>query len=102
HTPATDIYALSLHDALPIWPSVGISVSRRTPAGIFARSSSTADTRPLSRYSRIFSAMDLPTLGISWSPLASRVDTSAWWPPTDRDRKSTRLKSSHVKISYAV
>src|SRR5690606_41400785 len=24
-----------------------------------------------------------------------------WWPSNERDRKSTRLNSSHVKISYA-
>src|SRR2546430_3994248 len=25
-----------------------------------------------------------------------------WWPPPSRDRKSTRLNSSHSQISYAV
>src|SRR6266496_6022833 len=51
----TEIYTLSLHDALPIWPS---------------------------RYGS-----------------CSRQRRSCWaWP----DRKSTRLNSSHVEISYAV
>src|SRR5438874_8159857 len=27
---------------------------------------------------------------------------TTWKPPTPRDRKSTRLNSSHVEISYAV
>src|SRR5690606_41065787 len=31
----------------------------------------------------------------------ARPDVGAW-PSSDRDRKSTRLNSSHVKISYAV
>lgn len=63
---------------------MGTAVSRRTPAGILARSSSIADTRPLRRYSTAFSAIDLPTLGICWRPLSSSLDTSAWWPPMER------------------
>src|SRR6476620_12118295 len=57
-TATTEIYTLSLHDALPI--------SRRT--------------------------------ALRWS--------ATWWPSafreTPRDRKSTRLNSSHANISYAV
>src|SRR5690349_23741834 len=60
--PTTEIYTLSLHDALPICASAYLS---------------------------------------DWSPcrladqaLVNRVE--------DRDRKSTRLNSSHVEISYAV
>src|ERR1022692_5080823 len=56
-TATTEIYTLSLHDALPISPP--------RQAGI--------------RYFRE---------GCRW----------AWW----RDRKSTRLNSSHLVISYAV
>src|SRR5436309_11988351 len=58
-TATTEIYTLSLHDALPI------SANRRQ---IRPRA-----TRPVNR-----------------------------WNETRRDRKSTRLNSSHVKISYAV
>lgn len=57
---------------------------RRTPAGIFARSSSTADTLPLSMYSRTFCAIDFPTFGICCRPFRSSVSTAAWWPPTAR------------------
>src|SRR5439155_2969275 len=32
----------------------------------------------------------------------ARPRTPAAWPPLVRDRKSTRLNSSHVAISYAV
>lgn len=65
-------------------PSVGMAVSCRTPAGIFARSSSTAETLPVEKYSTTFSAIDLPTPGISFRALTSSVDTSAWWPPIAR------------------
>src|SRR6266700_6601028 len=56
-TATTEIYTLSLHDALPIWPGPG----QPKPA------------RPCGRRC-----------------------------PSTLDRKSTRLNSSHVKISYAV
>src|SRR5256885_9175482 len=62
-TATTEIYTLSLHDALPISCS-------RCPGSIAARS----------------------------SPFATvRAGTS-----TSTDRKSTRLNSSHLVISYAV
>src|SRR6266704_6366764 len=56
-TATTEIYTLSLHDALPIW-----------------------SCRPIS-----------PTIPTCWRSRAPRPD-----------RKSTRLNSSHVSISYAV
>src|SRR5439155_7736167 len=59
YTASTEIYTLSLHDALPISP---------------ARSA-----RPGTRGNR-------------WKGM----------PPGRRDRKSTRLNSSHVASSYAV
>src|SRR5207302_8689787 len=61
-TAPTEIYTLSLHDALPILP-------RRPP-----RRCTPPGTTPWPR----------------------------WKQPTPQDRKSTRLNSSHVKISYAV
>src|SRR5690606_42149905 len=75
HPPATtEIYTLSLHDALPIF------IPRRpaTPPGTGPRCGSSA---PATRSSR--------------SRSSSR-------PTATADRKSTRLNSSHVKISYAV
>src|SRR5437660_6851400 len=58
-TATTEIYTLSLHDALPI-----------------------------SRWRRRH-----------WAPLRARLSTAR---PARADRKSTRLNSSHVAISYAV
>src|SRR5699024_12178517 len=72
-TPTTELYTLSLHDALPISPC-----SSRA-----RRSASRART---------------PAAAPSCS--ATRCCTTA--RPAQRDRKSTRLNSSHVSISYAV
>src|SRR5258708_30900370 len=71
-TATTEIYTLSLHDALPI------SASCRTPGG--ARGAGTC------------------------SSARSPARCSCASPPTRtvRDRKSTRLNSSHQIISYAV
>src|SRR5215217_9189039 len=64
----TEIYTLSLHDALPIPP--------RSPASTAPATSSTSRISP------------------------ERSCAPCWTPR--RDRKSTRLNSSHANISYAV
>src|SRR5690606_41757744 len=80
-TPA--IYTLSLHDALPI--------SECPP--------------PVPLYSLLISSINCPrftpTLTASRFALALILTLSPLVVPT-KDRKSTRLNSSHVKISYAV
>src|SRR2546427_7961775 len=63
-TATTEIYTLSLHDALPIYPRTARWGRRRRTSGGPRRSASA--------------------------------------PPRARDRKSTRLNSSHSQISYAV
>src|SRR5256885_16932213 len=63
-TATTEIYTLSLHDALPIW----VDPDQRDDYSLGGTSNSS-----------------LP--GIQWN---------------FRDRKSTRLNSSHLVISYAV
>src|SRR5207302_8702447 len=65
----TEIYTLSLHDALPISAPVGRHRACALPAG-----EGTASGRAARRHGH----------------------------QGGRDRKSTRLNSSHVKISYAV
>src|SRR3712207_8143374 len=76
-TATTEIYTLSLHDALPIFPEM-----------------SKSDTWP----------QVAPF--VSWICVAA---TPGWvcpaltvQPAFSRDRKSTRLNSSHANISYAV
>src|SRR3712207_8333187 len=83
-TATTEIYTLSLHDALPIWRSIArirdgarstanVSVSRRALAAAERRSGEAAIT-----------VVPLQVSG------------------TQEDRKSTRLNSSHANIVYPV
>src|SRR5256885_17240026 len=86
-TATTEIYTLSLHDALPI------SSSRRYRLSSLAAFS--LSHRDYSTGSQV--SMSLPTKSsLLRRPLASNV--SQW----RLDRKSTRLNSSHLVISYAV
>src|SRR5690606_41275759 len=74
----TELYTLSLHDALPICFSTFCAARLRACAW---RTTSSASRLPKSTFS------------LSQSSSRDR---------TMEDRKSTRLNSSHVKISYAV
>src|SRR3712207_8225090 len=88
-TATTEIYTLSLHDALPILGSVGS----------FRRSRIAASTRC---WARRWAA----ACGVSpeRSASASTADALArsFVEIIEKDRKSTRLNSSHANISYAV
>src|SRR3712207_9476437 len=77
-TATTEIYTLSLHDALPIW-----SVHRVSPARSHA-----------SVWHGRGAAAQHVGSGSSQTFRSSRGGTI--------DRKSTRLNSSHANISYAV
>src|SRR5256885_16785133 len=65
-TATTEIYTLSLHDALPIWRN-----GRRARLKI-------------------------------WYPKGCVGSSPTFGTPREIDRKSTRLNSSHLVISYAV
>src|SRR3712207_7725177 len=83
-TATTEIYTLSLHDALPI--SCHVAAARPRCVGGATRSSSdSAATVNIA----------LPT------PPAARSARNTG-KLVARDRKSTRLNSSHANISYAV
>src|SRR5256885_12189799 len=83
-TATTEIYTLSLHDALPICRSFDErGPRRRAPAGAGPPPRRTRPARPGRR----------PAI---W--FQSRADSTA----VRADRKSTRLNSSHLVISYAV
>src|SRR5438309_5177229 len=69
-----EIYTLSLHDALPIWLVKGARIEREI---------------------NLYSSLVLEDL----NALAHAFDKKNAWA---RDRKSTRLNSSHSSISYAV
>src|SRR5207249_11239033 len=86
HPSTTEIYTLSLHDALPICAPSEPAAKPLIPPScseVLAKSAATRSSFPLG-VSRITSCPP----GCKLSPLL--------------DRKSTRLNSSHVSISYAV
>src|SRR5436309_8973082 len=84
---APEIYTLSLHDALPI---LTLPLSRCAHALLERRAASPA---------RIGGGNELDARRkVADSSPAGDGDA----PIFERDRKSTRLNSSHVKISYAV
>src|SRR3712207_8118834 len=76
-TATTEIYTLSLHDALPILH------------GAYSAIMQDEDGQILEAHS-ISAGLDYPGTGPEHAYLR------------DRDRKSTRLNSSHANISYAV
>src|SRR5690606_39986031 len=85
HTPFTAIYTLSLHDALPI-----CFLGRRSNRGHLQRGNLGAGVGPIRQ-----------RLGLAFlDPLGGAARTLH--KNRSVDRKSTRLNSSHVKISYAV
>src|SRR2546430_13735532 len=81
-TATTEIYTLSLHDALPI------STARSSASG--GAPSRSASTSPLK------ACISAPTGSRSAKSGGARR------PISRKDRKSTRLNSSHSQISYAV
>src|SRR5690606_39293048 len=89
HRPASPrIYTLSLHDALPIFLTTDVTRQNCTRMA-------------WDRLERV------PGTGFPQDPPASRQENAQGTiltscPHLLIDRKSTRLNSSHVKISYAV
>src|SRR5207249_5818940 len=99
--PAPEVYALSLHDALPI--------SRRggpTPRRCSARSSGNGEPMPRTiRFhldencsKAIAEGLRRRGVEVTTTPQAGLLGAT----DEEQDRKSTRLNSSHVSISYAV
>src|SRR5690606_40507044 len=80
--PTPALYTLSLHDALPI------SILNHSVANLTGRSDHLKVARYLIEQGADVNAQDW----YGQTPLWAAVE----------DRKSTRLNSSHVKISYAV
>src|SRR5690606_41467187 len=99
HESTTDVYTLSLHDALPILKMTGFEemVPGRdhlgrvggVDTGVAAQQADVALTRDIRRV-----ALRADQRTTVLAKLATAVRAG--------DRKSTRLNSSHVKISYAV
>src|SRR5690606_42100043 len=89
--PPTELYTLSLHDALPICAVARPRRRRRSGAPAGYRRASPVARRQRSARNRRRADRDREA--------AIETPTAA---PRREDRKSTRLNSSHVKISYAV
>src|SRR2546430_12103027 len=79
-TATTEIYPLSLHDALPICTGASQKTSLSAFSGMM---------------SSLMSSFTASAIGCSKPCGPTRMGPS-------RDRKSTRLNSSHSQISYAV
>src|SRR2546421_8586182 len=92
-TATTEIYTLSLHDALPIW-ALAHPLRHRRLRGLGAAQSAGAAAR---RAAAGHSASHDRRVG--HGKRRGRAERRALAPP---DRKSTRLNSSHDQISYAV
>src|SRR5690606_39439066 len=93
HTAPTATYSLSLHDALPIFPAPGLR------AWISVGSLRVHRSRLSGLGARLLDiAINLAAPGIRCAGYKNQA--SGQNPRIDR--KSTRLNSSHVKISYAV
>src|SRR3712207_8754991 len=84
-TATTEIYTLSLHDALPIWSHRGCMAAIYLQRSI-SRTLGTCDLGEFGRSYEILRETNIPAVVLE--PLL--------------DRKSTRLNSSHANISYAV
>src|SRR5699024_12700341 len=97
HPPRTDSTPPPLHDALPIWAEGNENVIL-CERGIRTFETSMRNTLDLAGVVMLHKMTHLPVV----------VDPShacgqAWMEPQlAKDRKSTRLNSSHVSISYAV
>src|SRR5687768_18533577 len=98
-TATTEIYNLSLHDALPICDEFIALAERNAPKEITLRLMTQAELlldehRPDEALKILQS---LTTTGTRQPTAALRLELKA-----QQDRKSTRLNSSHGYISYAV
>src|SRR5207248_11280480 len=96
NTPPTEIYTLSLHDALPIFPSPisPLEVLKKLEEG----------EQHLGRFTVIegWSRWDIAAAMERITELKLENTDAALALMNDTDRKSTRLNSSHRTISYAV
>src|SRR5207302_10558244 len=91
----TEIYTLSLHDALPIF----VAESEGRIDGNTTSQDAVRRNAPADQFRFRFLASHTIEVDLALHPgrLALKISLDR-----QEDRKSTRLNSSHVKISYAV
>src|SRR5262245_62700768 len=94
------IYTLSLHDALPIFSRYGY----RLPLGDLAYGDTSAPVGNVYQWATTTSDPNVQKLGALVSRIGPGLRADAAFSAIDPqlDRKSTRLNSSHLGISYAV
>src|SRR5207253_10520830 len=91
-TPASETYTLSLHDALPISAHFLIGTEGEVHAPLGAEVLADQGLHGLEHPEEVVFVVERPA-----APHVAVRNA-----PAERDRKSTRLNSSHVAISYAV
>src|SRR5690606_40233298 len=100
--PPTVIYTLSLHDALPISKrriinATGLINNEITSIGTSSSLTPNGTPGGLNKWPQ---KCLLPFTTITINDIRARQAVTAILPVKLADRKSTRLNSSHVKISY--
>src|SRR5699024_12833615 len=100
--PSATMYTPSLHDALPISDLRARPIFHRTRDAIEAHLTVVFTALAISRFMQDTTGASLKKIITSLRPLrefTGRDDVMIFF--SDADRKSTRLNSSHVSISYA-
>src|SRR5207253_3815302 len=99
HTPpSSSLYSLSLHDALPIFVHIDSGVSALVACLILGKRVGYPQ-EPMPPHSLTLTSVGTGLLWVGWFGFNAG---SALEANGSADRKSTRLNSSHVAISYAV
>src|SRR5690606_40145585 len=93
-SPSTAIFPLSLHDALPIYAASAELAAGVAAVAAFGKADVVGGDGVAATGREGFGGGGIDVLAAVVDPSAQIAD--------DGDRKSTRLNSSHVKISYAV
>src|SRR5207249_10088528 len=96
--PHPEIYTLSLHDALPIFVAAALSADQAAAPAVDAAFSAFFQARTV-REAAVASDQIVAS-GVGFDEAFRRLRQGRIY--SREDRKSTRLNSSHVSISYAV
>src|SRR5690606_41275997 len=99
-TPTTAIYPLSLHDALPIF-DITVAVAKHIKSAGFTPVVIGKRDQNLEEYLVRHANIESPEFAETRDSIFNAISSSRFGV-FHIDRKSTRLNSSHVKISYAV
>src|SRR5207302_8362051 len=102
NTTSTQIYTLSLHDALPIFTHL----CKNRMHTISKSRGNLKPSKALNIFAMSLLLTSLQSEGHRAAILRHILELlrilETYLPKQKKDRKSTRLNSSHVKISYAV